>query len=160
MSYYLNKEVAIYACALIRPAIDELFRSPYPKRKCLHLVVLDPTKQHESTSDVDSILFEESINGAEWGEYAFNDFARAKAFLSFRTGLSSLEVQQFRPHLYEEGDVKYGGSVIFNGIIAAASGIQPYFDAMCAMWLATACHAIATHDFQSLLASDNDWVHK
>jgi hypothetical protein len=156
MSFYLTRDLAAQAFALVLPSITELFRA-YGERGCLHVVVMDPTAAERGISGKQAILFEESVNRDTWGKHRFDEIARAKAFISERTGLSSFEMHQC-PYLYKPGDVKYGGSVVFNEIVVAASGVQPHFDQLCSYWLAAACQALAIERFQPLLSSDQSSV--
>jgi len=99
------------------------------------VVVLDPTVPYAPTAAAAPILFEASI-GAEVA--MFRKFATAKAAVTWRTGLSSRQVQQTYPHLYLPGDVKWGGSVVRDGLIVAFSGVQAVLDEMIAGWMADA----------------------
>lgn len=62
--------------------------------------------------------------------------ALAKAKLSWRTKLSSREVQESAPHLLAVGDTKWGGSVFRHGLAVGFSAVQAVYDEMIAGWTA------------------------
>jgi hypothetical protein len=121
------------------------------------VVVLDPTVPYAPTVAT-PILFEASI-GAEVA--MFGEFATAKAAVTWRTGLSSRQVQQSRPHLYLPGDVKWGGSVVRDDLIVAFSGVQAVLDEMIAGWMADAliglCREAMTKP-DGVMASDSSYL--
>lgn len=140
-SSLLTPERVEKAMKMIRGTFVGLMDSRQVKRRALHIVVLDPTALFSSGLTFEAvILLEHSFFKEQWEE-PFNEFARAKAKLSWRTGLDSHAVQQRCPHLYGSGDIKYGGSVVRDGLIVAASGVEWYFDQMFAEWVASACKA-------------------
>lgn len=66
----------------------------------------------------------------DW-EHPYDAVAISKAYTSWKTGLTSYEVQQKAPYLYEVGMAKYGGSAIGEGgLVVAFSGVEEWFDQM------------------------------
>lgn len=160
-SVLLTKEVARQAVNITMPAIEQFLQGSIPKRGDLHLVVLDPTVPYQPEP---KDLFAEAILHEYWfgdpgqWKFPFRDFARDKAKLSWRTGYSSRHIQQTCPALYTAIDIKYGGSIVYNGIIVAASGVEPYFDEMIADWVAITCWGLCMHQMPNILASEFPYV--
>lgn len=128
------------------------------KRRALAVVVLDPTKTPVNTpSFEDAILYESYFGDMSTWERAFDEIARRKARLSWRTGLSSHLVQQRAPYLFENDDVKYGGSVVWEGgLIVAASGLQWYLDQMFSSWIAAAIQALCIQEMELWMEAPGD----
>jgi len=103
------------------------------------IVVLDPTVAYAPGVKISSaavFMDHIDVHHQDWAMYC--DYAQAMAMLSWRTGLSSRDVQQTAPHLFKEptngelGDIKLGGSVVRDGLVVAFCGVQPEF----AEWIA------------------------
>ncbi len=127
-------------------------------RNALHIVVLDPEKRF-GRGFLGSILYEESFGAPrdQW-ERPFDEFARAKAMLSWRTGMDSHLVQQRFPHLYDGGDIKFGGGVSRDGIVVGVSGVEWYFDQLFAELTASACKALSIQRMIDVLASASPYI--
>ena len=119
--------------AFVLPGIQLAMHDDHVNRQHLHIVVLKPGVPYEENADL-PILFEYSIGDkAEWERWdglTFDDYARGKAHLTWRTGLPSREVVLTKPHLLRPGDCRLWGSSIHNGVITGTSGVQPFFDEM------------------------------
>jgi hypothetical protein len=119
--------------AFVLPGIERAMSEGHVNRKHLHVVVLNPCVPFVEGADL-PILFEYSIgkrsDWERWNGQTFDDFARAKAKLSWRTGLPSREVVLNQPHLLRPRDPRLWGSSVFGGVVSAASGAQPFFDEM------------------------------
>ena len=119
--------------AFVLPSIEYAMRVKHVNREHMHVVVLKPCVPYTEGAEL-PILFEYSIgNRAYWEEWdgkSFGDFARAKAHLSWRTGLSSREVVLTKPHLLLHGDCRYWGSSVYGGYITGISGVEPFYDEM------------------------------
>lgn len=63
-------------------------------------------------------------------EYPFDDIARAKAELCWRTGKPSGYVLHRTPWLLQEGDARYAGGVVRDGLVVAISGFPSHIDEM------------------------------
>lgn len=93
------------------------------------------------------VLFTETIEtNGKYEDAKYSRIAHAKAALTRRTGMSSREIQQRAPHLLQDGDVKWGGSVIRDGLVVAFSGVQAVYDEMIADWMASAIIAICRNE--------------
>ena len=119
--------------AFVLPGIQLAMRDEHVNRKHLHVVVLDPCIPYTEGAEL-PILFEYSIGNRVdwecWHNKTFDDFARGKALISWRTGLSSREVVLMKPHLLRPGDVNLYGSAVVGGVVTGVSGVQPFFDEM------------------------------
>jgi len=139
-SHYANREAARRAVALAAPMI-EAARSDAAivGSGFLYLVVMDPGLAPGSTAFEDAILLEEAFGDRSRWDADYAAFARAKARLSWETGLDSHRLQVQSPHRLKAGDSLLWGSVCVDGIVVAASGAFPCFDevfaATVAYWL-------------------------
>lgn len=138
----VDVEAARAAVALALPAVELAMRDPAAGDSgCLHIVVMDPLAVSECPFE-QAILHEHSINRAAWdADYAH--FARAKARLAWRTGMDSHRVQTLEPQRLQSGDTLLWGSVCMDGIVVAASGMQPWYDEAISGIVACCLRAIA-----------------
>jgi hypothetical protein len=130
--------------SFVLPGIMSAMTSKHVKRSDLHVVVLIPGVQYESIKSM-PILFEYQIGDTSKWEWPYDQYARGKARITWRTGLSSREVILMKPHLMERGDPRYWGSCIIDGVIVGVSGVQPHFDELFARMTAAAICAEATN---------------
>lgn len=157
-SALLTKELAQQAISIVGPAIAYVMdKARLTKRNALAIVVLDPTKEFTRSGTLDQplpILHEANFGSHpdDW-PHDFRGYARKKSLVSWRTGLPSRLVQQ-SPYLYQFGDIKYAGSVVENGLIVAASGVEAHFDEMFARMVAAACWGLTMHAMKPILDSD------
>jgi hypothetical protein len=145
------------AVDLALPSIRKAMRTGVFKRSHLHIVVLKIGIPYDPALDFvrNVILYERSLGKENW-KYPYKIYARRKAHLSWRTGLPSLDVVSRYPHLLQKGDVKFGGSAVFKGIIVAASGVQSHFDESSSYCVAATLNGIAIERMQAVLACRND----
>lgn len=134
--------------AFVQPSILDAMQHGHVNRSDLHVVVLNPNVQYTEGVDL-PILFEQSIGDRpkweKWDGKSFDDFARAKAAMSWRTGKSSREVVLTTPQLLIPGDTSLWGSAVVDGVICGISGVQPYFDEMFARMTCAAMIGEASH---------------
>jgi hypothetical protein len=69
------------------------------------------------------------------------EYATGKAKVTLRTGLASSRVGQDFPHLYLDGDIKWPGATIRDGMVVSFSGVQGEYDEMFAEWFICAIRA-------------------
>lgn len=126
--HMIDGDAAREAIELALPSIRRAMQNPAAGDSgCLHIVVMDPRRRPGEVAFEEAILYEYSINREAW-DADYQRFARAKARISWRTGLDSQQVQTRRPHLLEAGDTLLWGSVCLAGIVVAVSGMQPWYD--------------------------------
>ena len=138
---------------ILRPSIMEVIRLD-PSRVVACVAIPDPalqyTPQYLPTARPRP-LFWEGVFGetdrTKW-KNPYDEFARAKAVLSWRTGLPSHLIQRNRPHLFENGDIKFGGSTAYEGIVVGTSGLAWHHDLIISGMFATALHALAIGAFE------------
>jgi hypothetical protein len=109
------------------------------------IVVCHPRRLEPDSEISFGLIFSDDVNDELSGR-DFRTYAKAKAELSWKTGLSSRKVQQDAPHLYEGSSIKWGGSVIENGLIVAYSGVQPVFDEAIAATMLRWTIALCQHE--------------
>lgn len=107
----------------------------------LHIVVMHPALERRCTAFDSAILAERSIGEpARWqADYAY--YARAKARLAWREGLSTGAIVEDAPARLCAGDLLVDGAVARHGWIVAASGAQPWYDAAFAAMTIELLHA-------------------
>lgn len=134
--------------AFVLPGIIRAIQGEHVNRPHLHVTVLNPHIPYTEGAEL-PIWFEHSIgkrsDWENWGGRSFDDFARGKSSLTWRTGFSSREVVLCHPHLLRTGDCHLWGSAIIDGLICGVSGVQPYFDEMFARMTCAAIIAEASH---------------
>lgn len=161
MGAILDQNMAEQAVRVTRKLFAGMLQENFLKRNALHVVVLDPTVCFESSYRFVgvAILYEESF-GAPREEWVrpFDEFARRKASVSWRTGMDTYLVQQRFPHLYVEGDIKFGGGVSRDGIVVGVSGVQWYFDQMFAEVTVSVCKALSIQRMADELSSESPYI--
>ena len=115
------------------PVIERGLKDGYCGGTYLYLLTLNPCVPYSVGAPL-PILFEwYSSDKAAWPDWdgkKFDDFAKAKAMISWQTGKSSKEVALMWPHLLQPGNTSLWGSDVSHGFITAASGVKPNFDEM------------------------------
>jgi len=142
------------AVELVLPAIEGMFERGIAKRKDLHIVVMDPTKDRGQGNFEDSILFEHSFGDPERWESDYAAIARSKALQTWRSGLPSIMTHWMAPATLRPGDTRHWGSFEYLGVIVSASGIQPWFDMMISAWIAIAIQQVSQNELQEWLVQN------
>src|SRR3989344_5507137 len=156
----LDRNMAVNAVRITGIASRGMLHENFLNRNALHVVVLDPSKYFGSCQFEQAVLYEESFEKSRGWERPFDEFARDKALISWRTGMDTHLVQQRFPHLYNEGDITFGGGVSRDGIVVGVSGVQWYFDQMFAELTASACKALSTQRMIDVLAGASPYIKK
>lgn len=128
-SYLVDQNTARHAVQLCLPMINAAMESREAGASgFLYIVIMRPgfTPAHGSFSD--AILYEHAVGDTAKWDADYGAFARAKAELSWRSGLDSHFVQQHKPHLLAEGDSLLWGGVVMHDMVVAVSGADPWFD--------------------------------
>lgn len=154
-SYLLSRDVAKKAVDIVRPVILAGRKSGVLEDGNLHVVIMNPVaRPHHVTNKRKAILYEESFGQSALWKYPLDEIARAKAFESWRTGLSTHEIVEARPYLLQaddgHADTVYYGSVVLEGIAVGVSGGDPHVDEMLAHMIAAACRALCIEAMQKL----------
>ena len=164
MSALLTPEMCHKAWYTIEVAVDAAADDGMINKFAGTIVVLDPTSGGNADS---SVLFKKTLSRDHENAAKYEEFALAKARLSHRTGRSSRDIQVNAPHLFKEpyshevGDLKWGGSVVREGLIVAFSGVEAVFDEMIAGWMADALIAMCRHEMtrpDGIMASDDSYI--
>jgi hypothetical protein len=155
----LSGSICETAWDMVLPAVERAAANGITDGHRGTIVVLDPTVPYASGVAVPVIYRSDILDGHT---PLYSEFATAKAAISWRTGLSSREVQQTSPHLYRRGDIKWGGSVFRDGLIVAFSGVQAVLDEMIAGWMADALLGLCREAMTSpvgVMASGDSYLH-
>ena len=142
-SAYANRGAAARAVNLVLPMIESAMRSPeVGESGFLYIVVMDPARQPEDSAPDDAILYEHALGDRARWDADYAAFARAKAQLSWRTGMDSHVIQSRYPHLLRSGETTLWGSVCLDGISVGVSGANPWYDEAFAGAIACALRAL------------------
>ena len=128
-SAFLTREKAEAAVRLTLPMITEAMKiREVGDSGFFYLVVMNPVARPGYCSFEESILYEHAIGDrAKWdADYAA--FARAKTKVAWESGIDSHAVQALRPWDLSAGDTTLWGSVVLDGIVVGASGLQAWYD--------------------------------
>lgn len=130
----LTAAIIADAIEAMKPTLQYLLADGKLKRGTMHVVVANPTlpvgpnySDHvEQWMHVRGILYEQTvvIDGEPCDPTPFVNYARLKAYQTWRHGQPTADVAARLPHLLREGDTIYGGSATYAGLICAVSG-QP-----------------------------------
>lgn len=153
-SAFLTKANLERAFAMVEPAIMAKLNDPSSPRNGLHALILDPVKVGAGKKFSECVVFEKSINKGDW-DIDLETLARKKAFVSFRYGMDSHQVQQQNPLLYQAGDNKYAGAINRNNFIVSTAGIEWYYDELFSKLIADSCEAVAKEKMDAIM-SDAD----
>ncbi len=137
------------AYMMVYPLIENTLKS-HAKRQHLAIVVTatEVIKPHNPDKTFEEDCFLTVTIGSELEfEYPYLKIALSKAEKSARTGKGSAELS---PHYLIDGDVIYWGSVVLEDIVVACSGVEPYYDEMFSMWIASAIKALCKKRFSEL----------
>ncbi len=154
-SFLLTAEIVEKAINMVLPAITTAMDNNILGGHDLHIVVMNPgVRPHEVRDAHEAILCERSFGvQAKWN-YPYKDFARAKAFASWRTGLPTGVIRQVMPYLLKEKDTLYYGSAVLDGIVVGTSGVQEWFDEWVSYLVAATCRALCIEAMQGMLEND------
>lgn len=151
-SAFLTKAVVEEVLGLMKPCIEALIKRE--KKIVLYMVVLDPAASGKT------VLWEGAFGDPDRKKWPrdYAQFAHAKAELSLRTGLPAHLVLRSAPYLYREGDFKFGGSEVRNGLIIAASGLDWHHDFMICGAVASMCHGLVLRYSETEYAKDTHFI--
>jgi hypothetical protein len=140
----VDRDIAMRAVALSLPSIAAAMDSREAGASgFLYIVVMRPGVAPGALAFKDAILYEHAVGDRTAWDADYGEFARAKAELSWRTGLDSQVVQQLKPHLLAHGDSLLSGAVVFEDIVVAVSGADPWYDEAFAGGIAMLVRALA-----------------
>ena len=123
----------------------------------LHLVVMDPAASPARDAFERAILVERSVGEPARWEADYAHYARAKARLAWREGATTADLVERTPALLRPGDLVVEGAVCRHGLVVAASGAQPWFDAAFAAMLVELVHARLRDRLATARAGDGTW---
>jgi hypothetical protein len=152
-SAFLTKELVEQAVGFLKPGIEALIRQE--KKVVIYIVVLDPAAAPQK-----QVLWEAAIGNPDKKSWPrdYAHFAHAKAELTLRTGLPAHLVLRSAPHLYREGDFKFGGSDTRHGIIVAASGLDWQHDLMVCGAVISMCYGLVLRSSEAEYAKDTHFI--
>jgi hypothetical protein len=143
-SHYLTAAVARRAIDMAVPMIESCRQNAnIVGSGFLYLVVMTPGRTPQNSSFEEAILYEHACGNRDLWDADYAGFARAKAYLSWTTGMDAHRVQTLAPHLLKPGDSLLWGGICLNGIVVAASGAFPWFDEAFAGTVAYCLQALA-----------------
>lgn len=126
---WLAREAAHLALARALPTIEAQLQDPQVSGTgFLHIVLMDPVRAPGMSAFDEAILLEHSIGEPAHWDADYARLARAKALLSWRHQVDGQVLQTRHPHWLQAGDTMLWGGVCLDGIVAATSGAQPWYD--------------------------------
>lgn len=145
-SHYITPDTARQAVALAAPMLEEARADrDVVGSGFLYVVIMDPARSPAGCAFEDAVLYEHAVGDPSRWDADYAAFARAKAKLSWRTGLDGDVVQACQPHRLRSGDTLLRGAVCLDGIVVAVSGAFPAFDEAFAGSVALCLRALARH---------------
>lgn len=123
----------------------------------LHVVVMNPQAPSPSCSFEQAILVERSFGEPARWQADYAHYARAKARLAWREGLTTSALVDDAPARLREGDLVVPGAVCRYGLVVGASGAQPWYDAACAAMTIELVRAHLLHAVNDARARDGTW---
>jgi len=175
-SYLLTKELALRAIHLVLDNIfPKMVEDGTFKRPDLHIVVLDPMAvfgsskpEEHSHFDMntmiggpvsssirwspllqdDIILAEHSIGDPGKWEWDFKAIARDKAFQTRKHETPNQLIVERAPWLLHGTSFPFWGSAYRDGLVVAASGVQPWYDQMLSEMVASAIAALCMNEMR------------
>ena len=128
-SYFLDRSAAEKAVQLSLPMITAAMDNRVAGESgFLYIVIMKPGVTCASSSFEEAILHEHAVGDREKWDADYAAFARAKAKVSWNTGLDGHVVQELKPHLLSEGDTVLWGAVVLDDIVVGVSGADPWYD--------------------------------
>lgn len=166
-SALLTKALVAQVAEILRPSIEKIIALD-PRRNVAYVIVPDPVITYATAKEYYAVehtppgiiqnpgtfLWEGAFGEQDRTEWAnpYDKFAAAKTEISWRTGLPSHLVQRDYPHLYRHRDFKFGGSVVYKGIIVGTSGLAWQHDLAVSGMFATTLHAFCIGAFETEFA--------
>jgi len=147
MDTYRNHEslrvAADAAVDMVLPMMQAgLARKELGESGVLYVVLMDPTVRPGTVPFEDAILLERAVGRPrEQWDADYGAYARAKARLSWETGLDGHTACVVRPHCARPDARQVWGGICWEGIVAAVSGAFPWYDEAYAGALACAFKA-------------------
>ena len=123
----------------------------------LHVVVMDPAASPARDAFERAVLVERSVGEPERWEADYAHYARAKARVAWREGATTADLVERAPARLRAGDLVVEGAVCRYGLLVAASGAQPWFDAAFAAMLVELGHARLRDAVTAARARDGTW---
>lgn len=158
-SYFADKRAAQRAVQMALPMIEPALREPgVCGSGFLVIVVMDPALQPGDAPFDEAVLVEHCIGDRTKWDADYAAFARSKARLAWRHGMSSAYLQAHRAHALREGESMLWGSVCLDGIVVGVSGAEAWWDEAFATTVAANLRAIAKERHAMLLKDHQLWV--
>ena len=121
----LTTKIAKTAIDIVTPTIQHMMDGGLVKRPHLYIVV--PVLRSAEEFKILAVgMFGDK---KDWA-HPYDLIAKSKAEISWRTGHSSSYIHHCAPHLLHSEDTRFWGSDVLDEMVAACSGVQPYFDEM------------------------------
>lgn len=143
-SYFIDVSAAKNAVEITLPMIQAAMESRVAgEGSFLYIVIMKPGSSPTRFSFEEAILYEHAFGDRTKWDADYAKFARAKAKVSWKTGMDGHTVQELKPYLLEEGDTVLWGSVAFDDIVVGVSGADPWYDEVFAGTIAMCLRASA-----------------
>ena len=103
---------------------------------------MDPAQPYVPKTFEQAVLFEQAFGDKDDWDHDYMGIALAKARLTRKYELPTQILIERRPYLLKAHDVRWFGSAFKDGIVVAASGVQPWFDQAISEMVASMCQGL------------------
>lgn len=145
----LNRGLVQEAVSLVLPAIENVLTT-IAKRRDGFLAVANP---HGSRDNDPSFIFELCFGDSATWEHPFDEIAKGKARVSWRTGLNTRRIAVEEPYLYYTGDTKFVGGVAWGPsgrLVVVYSGAEDYLDELICNMVAASIQALSRREYANI----------
>lgn len=143
-SRFADADAARLAVEMAQPCLQRCIQDPtICGSGFLYLVIMDPGLRPTEIHFDAAILLEQAVGDRRNWDADYAAFARAKARLSWHSGLDSSHMQNSRAHALSPDDTLLWGSVCLDGVVVGVSGAHPWYDEALALTVAANLRAIA-----------------
>ena len=139
------------ALEILSPAVEVLFG--HSEKDGFHFIILNPVFERWNVKgDIEGAILLDGFIGNDDEKHNYREIALSKVEQAWMVGMSNAFVQSFAPALLKEKDTPYAGSFVYNGLVVAVSGLQPWFDELVSMWIACTIQQVCQHQRQRWIA--------
>jgi hypothetical protein len=124
----------------------------------LSIIVMKPGLDPRDTPFEEAILLEHAVGDKDEWDADYAAYAKAKARLTWETGLDGSVVQALQPQRLREGDTLLGGAVCLDGIVVGVSGAFPWYDEAFALSIAALIRAQCKARHAAMLQQNKAWA--
>lgn len=155
----LTKQLADRAIEMVLPSILAMAEAGVTNKAHLKIFVLDGTQPWGSDQGSWDAAFvtEYTLGNTDDWLWPYDEYAKSKSHLSWRTKLDGHMAQMLAPFVYSEGDTRHAGSVYRNGLVVGVSGVQGHFDYTIADMIAAVIRGMSMDVMKGMTSDSPDF---